>query len=121
MGCATATRVTRVRALRRLGLVLAGLCLAGCLSPTLPLPPPAKPDVGAPDENGFARIQGVAVPQVEVIAWNHANDQLAGQVTGDDSRYDFLIPASVGDRIEVWYIQGKEESASTNVIVPAAQ
>ena len=113
--------MTRVRALRRLGLVLAGLCLAGCLSPTLPLPPPAKPDVSAPNEAGFARVQGVAVPQAEVIAWNHRNDLIAGQVTGDDSRYDFLIPAEVGDRIEVWYIQGTDESTSTSVIVPAAQ
>jgi hypothetical protein len=102
-------------------LVLAGLCLAGCLSPTLPLPPPAKPDVSSPDENGLARIQGIASPKVEVFAWNHANDQIAGQVTGDDSRYDFRIPASVGDRIEVWYARGTDESTSVTVIVPAAE
>ncbi|HKY37639.1 MAG TPA: hypothetical protein VJN18_16975 [Polyangiaceae bacterium] len=113
--------MTRVRALRRLGLVLAGLCLAGCLSPTLPLPPPAKPDVSAPNEDGFARIQGVAAPQAEVIAWNRSSDLLAGQVTGDDSRYDFLIRAEAGDRIDVWYTQGTDESTSTSVIVPAAR
>jgi hypothetical protein len=112
--------MVRVRALRRLMLVLAGLCLAGCLSPTLPLPPPSEPDVSAPDADGFARLQGVAAPQAEVIAWNHKNDLIAGQVTGDDSRYDFLIRADAGDLIELWYIQGTEESTSTRVIVPAA-
>lgn len=108
------------RVLRRFVLSLAGLCLAACLSPTLPLPPPAKPDVGAPDENGLARLQGLAAPKVEVLAWNRRNDLIAGQVTGDDARYDFSIPAQAGDVIELWYIQGKEQSQSTTVEVPAA-
>jgi len=112
--------MNRARALRRLGLTLAGLCLAGCLSPTLPLPPPSRPDVSAPDESGFARLQGIAVPQAEVIAWNHENDLIAGQVTGDDSRYDFMIRAESGDVIELWYIEGSDESASISVTVPSA-
>ena len=52
--------------MRRLLLLTAGLCLVSCLSPTLPLPPPNRPDVSAPDAEGFARIQGVAAPQAEV-------------------------------------------------------
>jgi hypothetical protein len=113
--------MTRARALRRLVLALAGLCLAGCLSPTLPLPPPSEPHVTAPDADGFARLQGVAAPQSEVIAWNHNNGLIAGQVTGEDARYDFLIRADVGDLIELWYVQGTDESTSTSVIVPAAE
>ena len=112
--------MARARRLRRLLLTLAGLCLVGCLSPTLPLPPPSRPDVGAPDEGGFSRLQGLAAPQAEVIAWNHNNDLIAGQVTGDDSRYDFLIRAESGDTIELWYIQGTEESQTVRVRVPAA-
>lgn len=107
------------RLLRRLVLGAAGLCLAACLSPTLPLPPPAEPAVSAPDGSGFARVQGVAKARAEVIAWNHNNDLIAGQVTGDSPFYDFQIQAEVGDVLEVWYIHGTEESASVKVVVPA--
>src|SRR5438046_10603647 len=88
----------------------AALCLAACLSPTLPLPPPDRPDVSAPDEDGLVRLQGVAAPKSEVIAWNHVNNLIAGQVTGDDSRYDFTIKAQADDYIELWYIEGDQES-----------
>ena len=107
-----------LRLMRRLLLVVAGVCLASCLSPTLPLPPPDRPDVSAPDENGLVRLQGVAAPQAEVIAWNHDTDLIAGQVTGDDSRYDFTIQAEAHDFIELWYVQGSEESQSIRVVVP---
>jgi hypothetical protein len=106
------------RPLRRLLLGLAGLCLASCLSPTLPLPPPSKPDVSSPDENGYVRLQGIAKPKVEVIAWNHDNDLIAGQVTGETSNYDFLIKGASNDVIELWYIEGSDESSSIKIIVP---
>ncbi len=108
------------RVMRRLFLLGAGLCLAGCLSPTLPLPPPDRPDVSSPDESGLVRVQGVAAPQAEVIAWNHNSDLIAGQVTGDDSRYDFTMKADVGDFIELWYVQGSDESETVRITVPAA-
>ncbi len=107
-----------VRASRRLLPLLAGLVLASCLSPTLPLPPPSRPDVSAPNEAGYVRLQGIAAPQAEVLAWNRNNDLIAGQVTRDDSRYDFELKASSGDRLEVWYIQGTEESTTISVRVP---
>ena len=100
-------------------MVAMGLFVAGCLSPTLPLPPPDRPDVTAPDDGGLVRLQGLAVPQAEVIAWNHRNDLIAGQVTGDDARYDFTIKGDAGDLIELWYVQGSDESPSVRVTVPA--
>ena len=108
------------RPLRRLLLGLAGLCLASCLSPTLPLPPPSKPEVSGPDESGYVRLQGSAARQSEVIAWNHNNDLIAGQVTGDSSLYDFRILGQANDVIELWYIQGSDESSSIKVVVPEA-
>lgn len=110
--------MARLCQLRRLLFSLAGLGLVSCLSPTLPLPPPSRPDVGAPDENGYARLQGFAAPRVEVLALNRHNDLLAGQITGADSRYDFKIPAASGDLIEVWYVDGSEESQTVTVEVP---
>ena len=109
-----------VRVMRRLLLpLLAALCLVSCLSPTLPLPPPDRPDVSSPDDSGFVRLQGVAAPRSEVIAWNRASDLIAGQVTGDDSRYDFTMKAAVSDNISLWYIQGDEESQTGTVTVPS--
>ena len=110
-----------LRVLRRCLLVGVGLLAASCLSPTLPLPPPDRPDVSSPDSGGSVRLQGIAVPRAEVIAWNHNNDLIAGQVTGADSRYDFTIKGDAGDLIEVWYIQGSDESPSVSVTVPAAE
>ncbi len=107
------------RLLRRLLLATAGLLAVACLSPTLPLPPPSEPGVTAPDANGFARVQGVAKPRAEVLAWNRRTDIIAGQVTGDTSFYDFLIRAEAGDVLEVWYIHGTDESPSVKVVVPA--
>ena len=106
---------------RRLLLASAGLCLAACLSPTLPLPPPSEPSVSSPDPNGFVRLQGSAAPKAEVIAWNRNNDLIAGQVTGESSFYDFQIRADVNDVLEIWYIQGSDESPSIKVIVPEAR
>jgi hypothetical protein len=108
-----------LRVMRRLLVLMAGVCLVSCLSPTLPLPPPDRPDVSAPDESGFVRLQGVAAPQAEVIAWNHRTDLIAGQVTGDDSRYDFTMKAEANDFIELWYVVGSEESQTVRITVPA--
>lgn len=108
-----------VRVLRRLLLLVAGLCLVSCLSPTLPLPPPDRPDVTAPDSAGLVRLQGVAAPKSEVIAWNHANNVIAGQVTTENSHYDFTIQAKTDDLIELWYTQGTDESQSISVVVPS--
>jgi hypothetical protein len=109
-----------LRVMRRLLVIVAGVCLVSCLSPTLPLPPPDRPDVSAPDESGYVRLQGVAAPQAEVIAWNHNTDLIAGQVTGDDSRYDFTMKAEANDFIELWYVVGSDESQSIRITVPTA-
>lgn len=95
-----------------------GLFVASCLAPTLPLPPPDRPDVSAPDVSGQVRLQGVAVAQAEVLAWNRNSDLIAGQVTRDDARYDFTIKGDAGDVIEVWYVQGTDASPSVRVTVP---
>jgi len=107
-----------VRGTRRLLLVAAAWVVASCLSPTLPLPPPDRPDVSAPDSSGLVRIQGIAAPRAEVIAWNHRNDVIAGQVTGSSPRYDFTMQAQANDVIELWYTQGTTESPSVTVTVP---
>lgn len=111
-----------VSQVRRLVLaVAASLALGACLSPTLPLPPPDRPDVSSPDANGLVRIQGVGTPQSQVTAWNHANNLTAGQVLEDDAKYDFTLRADVGDVIELWYVKGTDQSQSVVSTVPALE
>jgi len=107
-----------LRVMRRCLLLIVALFVTSCLSPTLPLPPPDRPDVSVVD-SGTVRLQGLAAPRTEVIAWNRSNDLIAGQVTGDDARYDFTIQGAAGDSIDLWYLQGGEESPTVRVTVPA--
>jgi hypothetical protein len=100
----------RVFALALLGGALAG----GCLSPTLPLPPPSKPDVSAPDANGNVRVQGWVPGRSEAIARNERTDLLYGQLTDNSGQYDFLMPAQSCDWITLYYISGTELSAPAN-------
>jgi hypothetical protein len=95
------------------------LLSVACLSPTLPLPPPSRPDVSAPDEDGNIRISGVVQSRAGVFAHNQRTDQVVGEMTGADGVYDLIMQAQVGDRIAVWQSVNTKESASTEVVVPA--
>lgn len=100
-----------------LALLIAAL-LSGCLSPTLPLPPPSRPDVSAPDEDGYIRISGAVQSRASVFALNQRTDEIVGEVTGADGAYDLMMKAEVGDRISVWQSIHTKESGSTDIIVP---
>ncbi len=110
---------------RRNFLRLSCACLVSgfavsCLSPTLPLPPPSRPDVSPPDASGFATLQGRVPDETTAIAQNLANGRLVGQVTDETGTYELDIPARAGDRIAVWYRLIGKESGSVVVEVPAA-
>ena len=98
------------------GLVL--LSLTSCLAPTLPLPPPGRPNVSSPDPDGNIRIRGVAQSRAVVFAHNLNTDQVVGEVTGSSGAYDLTMAAEVGDRISVWQSVGTRDSAGVEVLVP---
>jgi hypothetical protein len=107
---------------RRSWLVGTALLAAGCLSPTLPLPPPSEPSVSS-SESGLVRLTGSVAPESEVIALNHDNDLISGQYTTSGS-YDFTIQAQDRDWLSLWYVNDTLESPATDFIVkltPAAQ
>ncbi len=104
---------------RRVWLVGAVLCLAGCLSPTLPLPPPSDPQVSGTDADGNVRLTGTVLPESEVFALNQANNVISGQVT-DSGSYDFKIQASQFDHISLWYVRETVQSPTTDVVVEKA-
>ena len=104
---------------RRHWLVLAGLCLAGCLSPTLPLPPPSDPQVSGTDPDGNVRITGAVLPDSEVFALNLTNNVIAGQLTASGG-YDFKIKAQQFDELTIWYVRDTVQSPPTAFSVKKA-
>lgn len=99
-------------------LVLSGLLAAACYSPTLPLPPPVRPDISE-TETGF-RISGAVLPDAQVFALNERNRLIDGQEVGADGAYSFeLTLAEHGDLVQLWYLVGTELSPTTVFQLPA--
>lgn len=98
-------------------LVVAGLALLipGCLSPTLPLPPPDPPDsVEAANEPGAWNLRGSVTPGAVVLVKNLNTGVITG--TEDDQasgRYFMRVDANQCENGEVWELLGSEVSRST--------
>lgn len=101
---------------RRSWLLAAALLAGGCLSPTLPLPPPSEPNVTVPDMQGLVHVTGTVLPQSLVFALNQSTHLAAGQYT-ESGTYDFVIAAKPQDDLTVWYIKGNVESPTIDVAV----
>jgi hypothetical protein len=92
---------------------LGALCAlaVGCLSPTLPLPPPAAPDVTAPNEQGLVTLSGtVDQPEAMVLARNLRTAHIDGTFADNAGRYAFQMAAQPGDPAELWWEFGEEVS-----------
>ena len=95
------------------GIALALLAAPSCLSPTLPLPPPERPQVDGPDpETGEVRLRGSVPSKAQVHAINLRTFEIRGQVVGVDGLYDFFLAAEIGDEISMYYRKGTTESQS---------
>ncbi|MEO8903660.1 MAG: hypothetical protein ABI627_19240 [Polyangiaceae bacterium] len=94
--------------------------LGGCLSPTLPLPPPSDPMVSSVSD-GLVRFTGVVEAESEVFALDRNTNVIAGQYT-HSGQYDFTLAAKEQDAISLWYIHGTVESPPNefNLKIPAA-
>jgi hypothetical protein len=107
--------------LRRRSL-LAGLLAVACYAPTLPLPPPGKPEVSAVQgKPGYYRLVGQVEPNAEVFARNRNNDLNFGQQTGGSGHYDFEVQGEAGDEMDFWYVVGKDASPRLMFVLPPAQ
>ena len=115
LGCISLMRLL----LSRRWLLLGAVAAFGCYSPTLPLPPPVRPDITL-TETGAYRLHGGALPHSQVFAWNTRTDFLDGQQTGDTGIYDFeLHDAQAGDVINLWYQAGTDLSPPTPFELPS--
>ena len=103
-----------------MALGIALLLPSACLSPTLPLPPPGRPDtIEGPDPDGNVRIQGTVPPHGTAYVLNRSTDIGAFQRTRDDGRYDLVLGALAGDEVLLWYSLDRENSQTVRFEIPA--
>ena len=101
---------------RRSWLLGAVLFSAGCLSPTLPLPPPSDPTVSMTDTQGLVLLSGTVQPDSEVFALNHTSNLISGQYTAS-GQYSFKMPALERDGVSLWYVHGTVESPPNDFVI----
>ncbi len=101
------------------------MTLSSCISPTLPVPPPAQPDVTAPDASGLVTVKGQAgsaQPNAEVTVWNQALDEGRGEgrttVARPDGSWTESIPATSKQTLWIWQTVGMDRSSHVEVRVP---
>ncbi len=87
------------------------------MAPTLPLPPPDKPDVEGPDRYGYVTLSGYVPKRAMASALNTETGEVAGQVTGDNGHYSFQLQAQIGDELLFWYDRETERSPSVRFTI----
>jgi hypothetical protein len=98
--------------------LLSGLVALGCYAPTLPLPPPQKPDVTL-TESGRFRLRGGILPEAQIFALNERTGAIGGQQVGRSGLYDFELEAARGgDLMQLWYQAGTDLSPTTVFTLP---
>jgi len=113
-------RMTRRHLFAILVLSVAPLsALAGCTSPTLPLPPPNA--LSSAPEDGFVTLTGNgAIAGAVVIGFNENTGQGRLTTASDAGEFTLRIMASSGDSLLVWQRTGAQSGEQTQVIVPEA-
>jgi hypothetical protein len=101
------------------------LAVAGCLAPTLPVPPPAVPDIVGPDAEGNVTLKGgpgSARANAEVTVWNPLLDEGRGEgrttIALPDGSWSETIPAERKGVLYVWQTIGFERSERLELRVP---
>ncbi|MDI3283377.1 hypothetical protein [Polyangium sp. 15x6] len=117
---APGARVMGRRSLLRCFAAAFLVALPGCLSPTLPLPPPEPPDFIAPQAEapGMWTISGPCLEGAIVIVFNERTGE--GAVVEDrdrDGRYEVQIAGELCDLAWVAQDLGEDESARTTFVV----
>jgi len=106
------------RTLRRMLLPLGAVLVASCYSPTLPLPPPVKPEITM-TETGAYHLQGGVLPHAQVSALNERTNIIDGQQSDNVGFYSFdLKEGQPGDVIELWYRYANDLSTAAVFELP---
>jgi hypothetical protein len=108
-----------LRQIARVAILVGGVSLAGgCLSPTLPLPPPDVPGTIASAADGVWAIQGTCIPGAQVTVLNEVTGK--GEVFVDlenTGRYNVELHATLCDFVTVSQEAHNEESSKTGFII----
>ena len=103
--------------------LLLAFCAVGCLSPTIPLPPP-DPDevsVSSPDDFGLVTVKGKVLEEVYVSCLNERTDEGVITKSGPEGYFDLKIAAQVKDALTLWLTMGAEIGIPTTVVVPSEE
>lgn len=91
------------RAFRRVLLCLGvGVLFAGCLSPTLPLPPPSPPDVSKVGDGEY-ELRGSLPMAGTVYVRNERSSSGVLKDVDSGLLYQFVVGAQPGDVMALWY------------------
>lgn len=112
-----------VRSLARLRALLAAgvlACVCGCMSPTLPLPPPTLPSItiGAEPNTFHLRSERGALPNALIIVVNgnlslSPHERVAGTIADEDGSWELDIRGFPGDLIDISQEEGTVRSPTT--------
>lgn len=107
-------------------LAMAALML-GCMSPTLPLPPPAAPQEEAGAPAGMVKLHGASLPPSSTVIIYNLNPQtgevlddtqkVTATLVRDDGTWDATIFALKGDTVTIYDIEEGEWSPSTTYTI----
>lgn len=109
------------RRLLRACLAVFAVGVAGCLAPTLPIPPPTTPEVTAPDADGNVHLtggKGSAQPGAYVTVWNLRLERGRTSRAAADGSWSEVVPAQSKDILYVWQESGNDRSDSVEIKVP---
>lgn len=110
----------RCRLVAYVFLLALGFVLAGCLSPTLPLPPPDSVVVSPPDMNGLVAVEGQVRDEAYV---NCLNERTEKGVIVKSSEFGFFrleIEAQIHDDLTLWQTLGSKTGTFISATVPSA-
>ncbi|MCU0658465.1 MAG: hypothetical protein MUF64_25365 [Polyangiaceae bacterium] len=99
---------------RRRWMGMAGVLftLAGCASPTLPLPPPERPEISTFHDDGTITLKGSALPEALVYGFNQNLEEGLIVKASPGGGYEMRIRAEVGHDISLWQELSTERSPS---------
>jgi hypothetical protein len=94
----------------------AGLLLVGCLSPTLPLPPPSRPDIAQVGTNEY-QLTGTIPSPGFVLVLNKRTNVVNGELATE--AYSIRVQAQPEDGMQLWYESGTDVSDIVEFDIPA--
>ena len=116
----------------RTALLAVVLATSACIAPTLPVPPPAQPEVSAPDSVGIVTVtgpKGAVAAYAEVTVWNQTYAESVDcktdtycnpgvvRIANADGSFAVRLKGKSKDLLYVWQTTGGHQSAATEVHV----